>query len=241
MKNNKRPINHTQAVILFLTLTVTLHILGFRINGIIKGSDLVSDYIDYGSKILGLILVSEMILFIWFTPMKYNRQALYLSGKDSRKSLVQSAVIALLVVAALVGFRFYLNTKNPAYREIPLFGLYLNVHTRWLYPANIVFQEFFIKAFTQENIGIVLRSIGADEKHNGSYRIQSFLIALITAMFFFVLHIQYPLYYMTGAFVLCFVTGLLYERDRNIWGAVMIHFALGFLPRCLGILQIIEG
>ena len=36
-------------------------------------------------------------------------------------------------------------------------------------------------------------------------------------------------------------TGLLYERDRNIWGAVMIHFAVGFLPRCFGILQIIEG
>jgi membrane protease YdiL (CAAX protease family) len=56
-----------------------------------------------------------------------------------------------------------------------------------------------------------------------------------------VLHIQYPLYYMVGAFVLCFFTGLLYEKDRNIWGAVMIHFAIGFLPRCFGILQIIEG
>jgi hypothetical protein len=31
------------------------------------------------------------------------------------------------------------------------------------------------------------------------------------------------------------------QKDRNIWGAVMIHFAIGFLPRCFGILQIIEG
>ena len=45
----------------------------------------------------------------------------------------------------------------------------------------------------------------------------------------------------TGAFLLCFFTGLLYERDRNIWGSVIIHFALGFMPRCFGVLQIIEG
>ena len=134
MKNNRRSINHTQAVILFLMLTVTLHLLGFRISGTIKGSDLISDYMDYGSKILGVILITEMVLFILFTPMKYDRQALRCSGKDGRRALVQSAVIALLVVAALVGFRFYLNTKNPAYREIPWFGLYLNIHTRWLYP-----------------------------------------------------------------------------------------------------------
>ncbi len=241
MKNRGKSINHTQAVILFLILTVTLHILGLKVNGVIKGSDLISDYIDYGSKILGLFLVLHMVMFTCFTPMKINLQALRCSGKESGKYLWLSAFISLLIVAALLGFRLFMNAKNPVYREIPLFGLYLNVHTRWLYPISIVFQEFFIKAFTQENIGIALRSVGAAEEKNGMNRNQTVLTAVITAMFFFVLHLQYPLYYMTGAFLLCFVTGLLYERDRNIWGAVMIHFAIGFLPRCFGVLQIIEG
>ncbi len=241
MKNNRKSINQTQAVILFMMLTVTLHILGMKANGVIKESELISAYLDYGSKILGAILIAEMLLFIWLTPMKLNRQALRWYGKEDGKALMQSAAIALLIVAALLGFRFYMNAKNPAYREIPLFGLYLNVHTRWLYPLSIVFQEFFIKAFTQENIGIALRNVGPEEKQNGSNKIQALLTALITSMFFFVLHLQYPLYYMTGAFLLCFVTGLLYERDRNIWGAVMVHFAIGFLPRCFGVLQIIEG
>ena len=241
MKNNRKSINQTQAVILFMMLTITLHILGMKANGVIKESELISAYLDYGSKILGAILIAEMLLFIWLTPMKLNRQALRWYGKEDGKALMQSAAIALLIVAALLGFRFYMNAKNPAYREIPLFGLYLNVHTRWLYPLSIVFQEFFIKAFTQENIGIALRNVGPEEKQNGSNKIQALLTALITSMFFFVLHLQYPLYYMTGAFLLCFVTGLLYERDRNIWGAVMVHFAIGFLPRCFGVLQIIEG
>ena len=241
MKNKRRPISHTQATILFLMLTVTLHVLALKVNGMIRKTDLLSDYLDYGSKILGIILISEMVLFVCFTPMKYNRQALRFYGKNNRRSFIQSAVISLLIVAGLLGFRFYMNAKNPVYREIPLFGLYLNIHTRWLYPINIVFQEFFIKAFTQENIGIVLSDLTEDGRHRVSERKHSILTSLITAMFFFILHIQYPLYYMTGAFILCFFTGLLYERDRNIWGAVMIHIALGFLPRCFGVLQIIEG
>ena len=241
MKDNRKLFNHTQAVILFIMLTIALHILGLRINGVITGSELISAYLDYGSKILAVILVTEMLLLIWLSPMKIDKEALRFSAKKDGKGLLQSTVIALLIVAALLGFRFYMNTKNPAYREIPLFGLYLNVHTRWLYPVSIVFQEFFIKAFTQENIGIAIRSIGPEGRQDGQEKKQTFLIALITAMFFFVLHIQFPLYYMTGAFLLCFFTGLLYERDRNIWGPVIIHFALGFMPRCFGVLQIIEG
>ena len=83
MKNRGKSINHTQAVILFLILTVTLHILGLKVNGVIKGSDLISDYIDYGSKILGLFLVLHMVMFTCFTPMKSNLQALRCSGKES--------------------------------------------------------------------------------------------------------------------------------------------------------------
>ncbi len=69
---------------------------------------------------------------------------------------------------------------------------------------------------------------------------QAFITAWITSVFF-ILHMQYALYYMTGALLLCLVTGILYEKDRNIWGSILIHFAIGFMPRCLGVLQILEG
>ena len=113
MKNRGKSINHTQAVFLFLMLTVTLHILGLKVNGAVKGSDLISAYIDYGSKILGAILIAEMVLLICFTPMVLNRQALRCSWKENRKALVQSAVISLLIAAALLGFSFYMNAKDP--------------------------------------------------------------------------------------------------------------------------------
>ena len=89
MKNNRKSINQTQAVILFMMLTVTLHILGLKANGVIKESELISAYLDYGSKILGAILIAEMLLFIWLTPMKLNRQALRWYGKEDGKALMQ--------------------------------------------------------------------------------------------------------------------------------------------------------
>ena len=241
MKNSKKLLSHTQAVVLFIVLTVTFNVLGLKINGIIRQTDIISDYIPYGSKILGFILLVEMVLSVYFSPMKFNSKALRFSLKEDRKSFIDSCLISLVIIAGLLGFRFYMNMKNPVYREIPAFGLYLNMNTRWLYPINIVFQEFFIKAFTQENIGIMLNGINTNEKQDRSKRGKVFLTTLITSLFFFVLHVQYRLYYMIGAFILCFITGLLYERDRNIWGAVMVHIALGFLPRCFGVLQIIEG
>ena len=58
---------------------------------------------------------------------------------------------------------------------------------------------------------------------------------VLTGLFFAVLHMNYQLYYLLGAGLLCMLTGYLYERDGNIWGAVLIHLTVGFMPRALGL------
>ena len=247
MTGNRKTMSHTQSVVLFMIMTVAFHVLGMKIYGMIAHTDLISGYITYGSKILGAILVAEMVLFSRLTPMKCNWSALRASKDELKRSLPVCIVISVLIIAALIAFRLYMNTRNPLYREIPYFGLYLNVHTRWLYPLSIVFQEFFIKAYVQDNIGITMCGCGqmdfpdALRSHTNVNTRQALITAWITAMLFFVIHMQYPLFYMTGALLLCLVTGVLYEKNRNIWGAVLIHFAIGFMPRCLGVLQILEG
>lgn len=247
MKSNRKTMSHTQAVMLFMIMTVALHILVMKIYGLAAHTDLMSDYITYGTKILGVILVTEMILFSLLTPMKCNWAALRASRDELKQSLPVCIVLSLLIVAGLIAFRLYMNARNPIYREIPYFGLYLNVHTRWMYPLSIVFQEFFIKAYVQDNIGITLCGFGqmdfpdALRSHTNVNMRQALITAWITAVFFFILHLQYPLFYMTGALFLCLVTGVLYEKNRNIWGAALVHFAIGFMPRCLGVLQILEG
>ncbi|MCR5095127.1 MAG: glycerophosphoryl diester phosphodiesterase membrane domain-containing protein [Erysipelotrichaceae bacterium] len=133
------------------------------------------------SRLLNTVLC--MLLLSYLSPLKFNRDALHWYSKDKLKYFYISIAIALLVIAGLLGFRLYMNAKNPLYQEIPMFGLYLNIHTRWFYPLNIIFQELFIKAFTQENIAVALQD--TDKKDRSDYeRKHAFLTAFITAVFF---------------------------------------------------------
>ncbi len=160
MKGSRNTLSHTQAVVLFLIMTPAFHILGLKIFGLTAHTDILSDYIPYGSKILGAVLVTEMVLLSRLTPMKCRWEALRAGRDDLRRFLPVCIALSLIIVAALFAFRLYLNAKNPLYREIPYFGLYLGVHTRWLYPFSIVFQEFFIKAFVQDSIRTALGGPG---------------------------------------------------------------------------------
>ena len=57
----------------------------------------------------------------------------------------------------------------------------------------------------------------------------------MTALFFFVLHMGYELPMMFGAAVLCVVTGYLYEKNKSVWGSILIHFVIGFVPKIIGV------
>ena len=159
---------------------------------------------------------------------KINLKGLRPSRQIFTRQMKPSVVISVIVLLSFLGFRFYMQSKDPSIAEIPYFGLYLNMNTRWFYPVSIVLQEIYIKLVVQDNF-----SEAFDRKH-------PHMTVWVTAFFFFIIHFQYPLYYMTGAMVLCMITGYLFEKYPSIWGPVLIHFVIGFLPRCLGILQIIE-
>ena len=87
----------------------------------------------------------------------------------------------------------------------------------------MVAQEFFIKGVMQENF----RSLKTPENKH--------LTIWINGIFFMILHMNYPVYYLICAGLLCIITGYLYERDKNIWGSTLIHFVVGFMPRALGL------
>ena len=228
MKETRTPITIQQAVMTFMILVAALNTISIRFNSVVTGSDVISETVSYGSKALMVIVLPVSLLFMKFTPMKLNLEVCRFRFRETKPALKISAIISVIIILAMEIFRFLMQSRNPAFEEIPYFGLYLNMNMRWFYPLNIVIQEIFIKAFVQDNI-----SAAFERKH-------PLLSALTTALFFMCLHVQYPFYYMCGAFVLCFVTGLIYEKWPGIWGPVLVHFTLGFLPRCLGVMQIID-
>ena len=228
MKENRSPITLQQSVLAYLIFVTALNTISIRLNSVITGSDVIGDTVAYGSKALIVIVLPLSLLFMKFTPMKLNLEVCRFRFKETKPALLLSALISVIIILAMEIFRFLMQAKNPAFADIPYFGLYLCMNMRWFYPLNIVIQEVFIKAFVQDNI-----SAAFERRH-------PLLSALTTALFFMTLHVQYPFYYMCGAFVLCFVSGLIYEKWPDIWGPVLIHFTLGFLPRCLGVMQIID-
>ncbi len=225
---SKIKLTQAQSVLFYMILVIALNTLSIRLNSVLTGSDNLADTRWYVSKVLMIVLPVLSLLFHLFTPMKANFKSLRPSWKELKKPLLISAVISIVIIAAMLGFRAYMISKDPSLKEVSKFGLYLNMNMRWFYPINIPLQEIFIKSFVQDNVSRTF-----EKKH-------IHLTVFVTSVLFFIIHMQYPLYYMCGAMVLCALTGYIYEKHPNIWGPVLIHFVIGFLPRSLGILQIIE-
>ena len=228
MNKNKPGISIAMTMILYSILTIGLNTLSVRAYSLIAKSDDLALTRFYASKALMVTVIILTLAFLKWTPLKLRFDSLRPSKEVFVKQMKPSALISLMVLILMIAFRMVMQSRDPSIAGIPYFGLYLNMNTRWFYPVSIVLQEIFIKAVVQDNF-----SEAFERKH-------MHMTVWITALFFFIIHVQYPLYYMTGALVLCMITGYLYEKYPSIWGPVLIHFVIGFLPRCLGILQIIE-
>ena len=228
MGKNKFNISTAMTMILYSITTFTIMVFNIRVYSLISKSDDVALTRFYGSKALMVTAVVLTAIFLSFAPLKINLKAFKPSKEVFTKQMKPSVLISVIVLLLFIGFRFYMQSKDPSIAEIPYFGLYLNMNTRWFYPVSIILQEIYIKLVIQDNF-----SEAFDRKH-------MHMTVWVTAFFFFIIHFQYPVYYMTGAMVLCMITGYLFEKYPSIWGPILIHFVIGFLPRCLGILQIIE-
>lgn len=220
----KWPLDMTQTVVLFMISTILLNIMTRQIVQLFVPDLVMPRDASFVNKIfLGVALV-EFLFALRKTPLTFHLDALKINKEcNFKREMAEAAVISAALIAGMVIYRLIMNGKNPEMTERPVFGLYLTIHGRWFYPISSVLQEFMIKGFVQDN----LRSISPNQSRH--------VTVLINAMFFAILHMNYPLYYMLCAGLLCLFTGYLYERDRNIWGSVLIHFVIGFMPRALGL------
>lgn len=92
-----------------------------------------------------------------------------------------------------------------------------------IYIFTAVLQEFLARGVMQEN----LRRIFTGK--NGEY-----MSIVISALLFGVMHVAHGFTYMIGATVLLGALGLLYNKQRNIWGLSIIHYVFGEAATLLG-------
>lgn len=93
------------------------------------------------------------------------------------------------------------------------------------YVFTAVIQEFLSRGIMQESLTHV---IPGDKNET--------IAIVISTMMFAAMHLHYSPYFMMGAAVLLGVFGVVYRKQRSIWGLVLIHFVFGMSAAMLGLI-----
>ncbi|MBO4324040.1 MAG: CPBP family intramembrane metalloprotease [Lachnospiraceae bacterium] len=203
------------AAILILVLTDKI-CARFLPGYVIPGSEnlLIKIYMSIITVIAAVLVACKKITFS-FSCFKVSKEC------NFKRRLLETVIVLILYASVLAGYRLYKNTVDPVTAAKPFFALYLDQRFRWFYPVSALWQELLIKPLWQDNVSRAMNS--------------KWKTLIFIGLFFCILHMHFPIYYMAAAGVLCFVTGILYESDRNIWCVWLLHFVMGFLPRAFGL------
>ena len=176
------------------------------------------------TRVMEGYLIVLSLLFAFFTKFKIHFECFKPTKANLKKDLIISGILTGALLVILVIIRLVMNQLNPEVAARPYFGLYLTKYLRWFYPFSAVLQELFVKGIVEDNI------TASCKKYHMHFSVW------MTALFFFVLHMGYDLPMMFGAAILCVVTGYVYEKTKSVYGSILLHFVVGFVPTMIGII-----
>lgn len=211
------------ATILFLLTAIACQVVVIKIFPAVTGKPLIESNAYILTRVMEGYLIVLSVLFAIFTRFKIHFECFNPGRERIKKDLIIGAIMSAALIVILVIIRLVQNQLFPEIAQRPWFGLYLTTYMRWFYPISAVLQELFVKGIVEDNI------TASCKKYNKHFSVW------ITALFFFVLHMGYDLPMMFGAAVLCAVTGYLYENTKSVWGSILVHFVIGFVPKILGV------
>ena len=223
MKIQKR-LTPALSTSLFLLVSIACQVVTMKIFKLVTGDAIVQENAYVLTKIMAAYLIVISLTFAIFTRFTLHWECFKPAKDKLKQDLTISGLLSVGAIILMIIIRLVMNRMNPEVAARPVFGLYLWEHTRWFYPVSAILQEFFVKGITEDNI------TASSDKYNKHFSVW------MTALFFFVLHMGYDLPMMFGAAALCVITGYIYEKTRSIWGSVLLHFVVGFVPKMVGII-----
>ncbi len=136
--------------------------------------------------------------------------------RTNLKETLTTGVIACLVIVlaklvlSLAGFRIK--------------GYFIggSLHGAYIYIFTAFIQEFLARGVIQKSVKSLLH-----------VKYQKQLSIFLTSLLFSLMHLPFGFYFMLGAFLLSCALGVIFERQRDIWGCAVLHWSCGYLAMCL--------
>ena len=131
-------------------------------------------------------------------------------------------LLALCGVLFLCAVKAVIIAFNPsAFSDKPFFDF--SRLTLWdaFYAVSVVWQEFIARAVLYEGLSKIMKRSRA-------------LPLIISSLYFGAVHVHLGLVYMLGAVALLSLFGLIYIKQRSIWGVCVPHYVLGLALLILG-------
>lgn len=220
----KKRLTPALSTLLFLLIAVACQVVAIKIFPHVVGAPLIEDNAYILTRIMEFYLIILTVIFAIFTKLKIHYECFKPGKERLKKDLIFSVIVCVVLIAGLCVVRVVQNFFIPEIAARPWFGgLYLGTYMRWFYPISAVLQELFVKGVVEDNI------TDSCKKYNKHFTVW------MTGLFFFVLHMGYDLPMMFGAGILCVATGYLYEKNKSVWGSILIHFVIGFMPKIIGV------
>lgn len=194
----------------------------------------IEDPNPINSSLFGRII---MYLPLAFTPLVINVfgftiEELGLRVKGIKENVITDTIltiiavvimclIKLLILKFVPSFTFY--TKNNQFFDFSKYTIF----GRLEYGVCVISQEYLSRGLVYECI----RRIVSTDKNK---KYVDAIAIIVSSLYFAALHIYLGVTYMIGAFILLSLFGIIYKKQRSIWGLCIPHFILGMMIEILG-------
>ena len=177
------------------------------------GRPFSADFMTHGVELLGII----MLLFIFrYTSLTWRD--LGITTSQPKKTVLTALIVAACAIVFLFLLKMVARMIDPncfepdaPFCDISRFGL-----RQILYVFTAGIQEFLARSVIQGNLKRI--TVG---NHTG------ILAIVLSSLIFSALHIHFGFLFMVGAAILAGLEGILYAKQKNIFGVWIVHWFFG--------------
>lgn len=224
----KLKTKNRDSAIIFVILVTLLAIWMFACAIFINDIDPIS------STLFGRII---MYLPLVFTPIAtrvcgFTVEDLGLKTNGIKKHVITDIILTIISVLIMVIVKLLIMKLIPSFTFYNPEGVFFDFSKYTLiqrieYAICVVAQEYLSRGLVYE---CVRRMVLTDNTR----KYVDYIAIIVSSLYFAALHIYLGVAYMVGAFILLSIFGIIYKKQKSIWGLCIPHFVLGCMIEILG-------